>query len=220
MAEKNVVSEKIVLHYWSFAGGRGEAIRIALHHAKVDFEDRWVGNPIPADLHSKVDMGDAVWAPFRLPILSIGGKDYTQSIAQLRFAGKKSNLYPRNHLAALAVDEILDTVQDCFTLCPQPAEVQTRQEFSKGRLKEFFDLFTQRIKEHGSGFMCGPDLTVGDLAAWAMLKTIRNGFWDYIIGSYPDDWPAIVEFERKLFEHPVVVDYYTSQGRPPIDFLA
>ena len=52
-----------------------------------------------------------------LPVLSIGKYDYTQSLAQLRYAGKKSGLYPADAEAALAVDEVLDIVQVATVSC-------------------------------------------------------------------------------------------------------
>ena len=61
-----------------------------------------------------------------LPILSVHGTDFTQSLAALRYAGKKSNLYPKDDLMALAVDEIMDIVQDILTRAPQDPDEATK----------------------------------------------------------------------------------------------
>ena len=50
-----------------------------------------------------------------LPVLGVDGKEFTQSLAQLRYAGKKAGLYPTADVDALAVDEILDITQDILT---------------------------------------------------------------------------------------------------------
>ena len=42
------------------------------------------------------------------PVLEVDGVSATQSVAHLRYAGKKSGLYPTDDMQALRVDEILD----------------------------------------------------------------------------------------------------------------
>ena len=41
-----------------------------------------------------------------LPVLTIGDRSYSQSLAMLRYAGKKAGLYPTDDLMALVVDEV------------------------------------------------------------------------------------------------------------------
>ena len=43
-----------------------------------------------------------------VPVLEVHGVNVTQSVAHLRYAGKKSGLYPTDDLQALRVNEILD----------------------------------------------------------------------------------------------------------------
>jgi len=62
-----------------------------------------------------------LWKNVDLPINSHKINIFSQNvqIAALRYAGKKSGLYPADALQALAVDEILDIVQDILTKSPQ-----------------------------------------------------------------------------------------------------
>ena len=57
-----------------------------------------------------------------LPVLGVDGKEFTQSLAQLRYAGKKAGLYPTADVDALAVDEILDITQDILTRSPSDSD--------------------------------------------------------------------------------------------------
>lgn len=94
----------IVLKYFK-AAGRAEGVRIALHHAGVAFTD------------DRMDF--ATWKGIKestpgkaLPTLTVGNTTYTQSIAMLRWAGKKSDLYPKDDLKAFRCDEVMDLCQD------------------------------------------------------------------------------------------------------------
>ena len=74
---------------------------MCLHAANIDFDDNRVSYQEYQDL--KKSNFDHSWKN-GLPVLSVGGTDHTQSIAHLRYAGKKSGLYPKAHLPALAVE--------------------------------------------------------------------------------------------------------------------
>jgi hypothetical protein len=70
------------LYYYPFAGGRGEALRVALHHSGVEWEN--VEMPFGDYQALKADdAADVAWK-CGLPVLSVDGKLFTQSLAQLR----------------------------------------------------------------------------------------------------------------------------------------
>ena len=91
--------------------GRGEAIRILLSAAGVDFKDtRYTFAQWP-EIKPTIPLG-------QLPVLKIDGKDYVQSIALTRYAGKLAGWYPSDPLAALKCDEAAETMSEMMAKIP------------------------------------------------------------------------------------------------------
>ena len=90
----------LTLYYYAIEGGRVGCIRAALLHAGVEFEDKML------NFQEYSQMKAAGTAPAGMPCLEIDGKQMTQSLAISRFVGKKSDLYPKDDVQALVVDEV------------------------------------------------------------------------------------------------------------------
>ena len=196
--------------------GRGEAVRIALHAAGIQHTDKFLVYSEYQELKAKTN--DYVWKN-GLPILAIDGKEFTQSLAALRYAGKKSGLYPKDDIAALAVDEILDITQDILTRAPQDpdetAKLQKRAEFAAagGKMHSLVALLSQRAAETpASPWMVGSDMTIADLAVYfSVLKMVRDGDFDGVAPDYFDAWPVLSALEKSVFEHPLVKAWYDAK---------
>ena len=76
------------LYYFDLPG-RGESIRLLLHHAKVPFEDIRVQFPDWPKLKESLEGK-------QLPILEVDGKKYAQSVAILEYLGMKYGYLPVN----------------------------------------------------------------------------------------------------------------------------
>lgn len=94
--------------YFPFPGGRGEAIRICIYASGIECKHSDL--PFPAYQEKKKETQDFAWKN-GLPVLIVGGKTYSQSLAMLRYFGKKAALYPTDDVLALAVDEVMDVAQ-------------------------------------------------------------------------------------------------------------
>ena len=94
------------VHYFD-AYGRGDALRMALTLAKVDFEDiRYTQESwATAKATGNFEFG-------QLPAIEKDGVFYSQSFSLLRFIGKKHGFYPEDPLAAWKVDSALDSLND------------------------------------------------------------------------------------------------------------
>jgi len=195
--------------------GRGEAVRIALHAAGIETTSKFLIYSEYQEL--KANTNDHAWKN-GLPILSVAGKDFTQSLAALRYAGKKSNLYPTDHLEALAVDEILDIVQDILTKAPQDpdeaAKLTKRAEYATtGKMHSLVSLLNKRAEQDPSTpWMVGSDLTVADLCLYfGLFKMLRDGDFDGVAKGYIDSWPALAALEAAVPNHPVFTGFYESK---------
>jgi len=188
-------------------------VRIALHAAKVDFEDKHID--FPAYMESKATATDPAWIN-GLPVLEIDGVSYSQSIAQLRYAGKLAKLYPEDPVAALSVDEAMDVCQDALTKCPQDADVEVkkakREEYAAGKLKTLMAVLNKKVESSGSGFIAGSALSIADLCVYGLLSMIRSGMFDHVPSDYVDQWPKLAALEPAVKEHPIVKAYYASKA--------
>ncbi|KAK3236989.1 hypothetical protein CYMTET_52902 [Cymbomonas tetramitiformis] len=182
---------------------RGEPIRIALHAAGVEFENRVLTfDEFKADKEEKYPTG--------LPVLILpSGDSVSQSVAILRYVGKLGDLYPTDPVEALKVDEVMDFVQDIYTKCPHDADEEKkkslREVYAAGQMKVFFNALDCRFAANAGPFFSGDKLSIADLFTYYMFKMIRVGMFDYVDSSYVDQWPNLAGFEKAVAEHPVVM---------------
>ena len=85
-----------------------------------------------------------------LPELQLpDGTVVTQSCAMARYAGKLSKLYPKDDIAALKCDEVMDLCQDALGKSPNDPDKdikkQKRGEYAAGKLKSFFETLESRV---------------------------------------------------------------------------
>ena len=85
---------------------------MALKRAGVAFEDNRVAMKDFAAVNATLPVG-------QMPVVEIDGRVVTQSLAILRWAGRKSTLYPADEVAALRVDEALGLLEDAISSLPQ-----------------------------------------------------------------------------------------------------
>ena len=96
--------------YFNFYA-KGEANRILLNHAGVEFED----NRLTFEDWGKIK-GDSDKAPFsQLPVLEKDGKAYSQSLAILRYLGALNGYYSDDVEQRYIIDEFTDLSDDFLT---------------------------------------------------------------------------------------------------------
>eukprot|EP01090_Pellita_catalonica_P013491 TRINITY_DN3218_c0_g3_i2.p1 TRINITY_DN3218_c0_g3~~TRINITY_DN3218_c0_g3_i2.p1 ORF type:complete len:211 (-),score=50.21 TRINITY_DN3218_c0_g3_i2:32-637(-) len=168
----------IKLTYFDFEG-RAEPIRAALRLAKVDFEDDrfqyadWPGRK------AKLRWGT-------VPFLTKGDEIITQSNALLRWAGKQAKLYPTDLWIALKVDEVLDQVEDFYsivvaTFSLKGDELKAAREAltaDAGALTVWFKRFNEQLA--GKKYTVGDSLTIADLKTYAILRWMAGGTMEHI----------------------------------------
>ena len=89
------------------AHGRADAIRMLLAHAKVEYENKIINSEewMQGDIKKEMALGQA-------PLMNIDGKSLIQSMAILRFIGRKYGYYPEDAYQAYLVDLIMDAQGD------------------------------------------------------------------------------------------------------------
>ena len=139
---------KLVLTYFDFDGGRGEAARLVMHLAGIAFEDRRIpGSDWPA-------LRDTM--PFQaMPVLEVDGKVITQSNTINRYLGKLAGLYPKDDWQATLVDEVMDAVEDISTkiantiFIEDEAKKKAREALAAGPIPRFLQPVLHQTRASG-----------------------------------------------------------------------
>ena len=195
--------------------GRGEAVRIAMFASGIKHTDKF----LLFSEYQEVKSTSQDWAwKNGLPVLGVDGKEFTQSLAQLRYAGKKAGLYPTADVDALAVDEILDITQDILTRSPSDSDenvkLKKRAEYAApgGKMHSLVSLLEQRATETDSPWMVGQEMSVADLAVYfSVLKMLRDGDFDGVLADYVVAFPNWAALEKALPEHDVIKAWYATK---------
>ena len=111
---------------------------------------------------------------------------YTQSRSILRYAGRLSALYPKDALAALKVDMIIDVIED-LTLCLSKTmriadadeKKAAREAFAQHDLPRCCGVLETLFKGNGP-FFAGKDLSIADLQLYAVVGWMVSGQVDHV----------------------------------------
>ena len=160
--------------------GFGESIRLALFIGQVDWKDQLVSRA------ECVELEKAGKLPFgQVPILELEGEIFAQSGVILRWAGRRSGLYPKERKLQMQCDAIYETLTDVkrvlfpawhggicgrnpFTkqpLVPVPDELKADvlQGLNEVWLPYRMGQLEAALKKSGGPYFCGQKLTVCDL---------------------------------------------------------
>lgn len=202
------------LTYFDFHGGRGEPARLACHIGKVNFtDDRFAMAQFAA-----LKAGGSL--PFgAVPVLTVDGRVVSQSNAINRYLGSLAGLYPKDSLQALYCDEILEAVEDVsgrfgatFGIADRDELKKAREAFTAGPLTTFLKGVDKILKRAGD-YVADSRMTVGDLALFSWVKSLKSGNLDFI----PTDTVATVAPEvdrhyQRVRNHKDIAGYYEKFG--------
>lgn len=199
------------LTYFDMEGGRAQPVRIALHAAGIQYEDRRLSFP---------EFG-AACGEFRfgcVPVLEVDGQQVTQSNAQARYAGKKAGMYPEDDLQALYCDEVLGAVEDCVhrigpTMRMEGEELRKAREFLVNeRLPIMIKGLDELLKRGGGQYFADNKLTVADLKVADLVGWLGSGMLDHIPQDFVQNISAaLVEHLGRIMQEPPVAAYYASR---------
>jgi glutathione S-transferase len=200
------------LTYFDFDGGRGEPIRIALHAAGIDFEDKRLSFPEFSEMRKDTRFNS-------LPVLEIDGAAVTQSNGISRYIGKMAGLYPEDDLQALYCDEVLDALEDLLhymvpTFSLQGEELQqARGKLVDGWLSVYVRGLGDLLARGGGKYFADGKLTVADLKAFVHVRWLRSGSLDHIPTDLVERLaPALVEHQERIEADPRVTAYYSARA--------
>jgi glutathione S-transferase len=204
---------KLVLTYFDFDGGRGEAARLIMHLAGIPFEDRRIpGKDWPA-------LRDTM--PFQsMPVLEVDGRTITQSNTINRYLGKLGGLYPKDDWQATLVDEIMDAVEDISFRTSSTmhledeAKRKAREALAAGPIPRFLQQLEARLKAGGGEWFVEKRLTVADVKCFLWVRWLKSGALDHIPPEIVDrNAPLLAAHLERVRNHPKIAAYYAARKK-------
>jgi len=196
------------LTYFDFDGGRGEPVRIALHAAGIDFEDKRLSFAEFSEMRHNTRF-------HALPVLEIDGAAVTQSNAMSRYVGKMAGLYPEDAMQALYCDEVLDALEDMnhhigrtFGLKGDELRL-AREKLVEGWLSVFLRGLAELLARGGGEYFAGHALSVADLKACVQTRWLRSETLDHVPADLVQRLaPGLIAHQERVEKDPRVVAYY------------
>lgn len=204
---------KIVLTYFDFDGGRGEAARLIMQLGGIAFEDKRIpGKDWPA-------MRDKT--PFQaMPVLEVDGKVVTQSNTINRYLGKLAGLYPKDDWQAALADEVMDAAEDIsFKLgatmsMEGEARKKAREQLAAGAIPRYLEQFQLRLKNAGGEYFADQRLTVADIKVFLVTRWLKSGALDHVPAELVDKHaPLLAQHLDRVKNHPKIKAYYESRKK-------
>jgi glutathione S-transferase len=203
---------KYKLAYFDIDGGRGEPLRVALHAAGIEFEDKRVSFPEFMEMRENLRFN-------AVPVLEFDGVAVTQSNAIGRYIGKTAGLYPEDDRQALFCDEAMDAIED-LTARIQPTlflkgdeQREARESLADGWMTIFLRGLGELLERGGGEYFADNRLTMADLKVLFQTRWLRSGTLDHIpvdlVGRVA---PNLVEHQSRIENDPVVKAYYASRA--------
>ena len=132
-----------------------------------------------------------------------------QSAAINRYAASLAKLYGSTPEETLAIDEVCESAMELLNKCPQNADAEVkktlRTQYKEEAMPKMFKFLTQKL---GAGpFYGGATLNLADLSVFAVVDGVKSGSWDYIDGSFLNDYPALASHLEAVRSHPLVVEH-------------
>ena len=118
----------------------------------------------------------------QLPLLKFEGKEYIQSLAILRFLGRKYGYYPLEDIEKqYEVDVVMDSFNDynfglvkVFTAKNDADKNKAMHAFFNDHTEIFFKAWEKRLEKTGTGYMIGDSWTTADFTTLAITHTMYN----------------------------------------------
>jgi glutathione S-transferase len=199
------------LTYFDFDGGRGEAIRIALHSAGIAFEDDRLSFP----QFTEQRLGFRFHA---LPVFEVDGVAVTQSNAICRYVGKLAGLYPADDLQALYCDEVMGALEDLgqrlgptFGMTGEELRL-AREKLAGGWIPVFLRGLEQLLVRGGGTWFADKRLTMADLKTFVDIRWLTSGALDHIPTDLVQQHaPGLVQHQDRVAKDARVLAYYAAR---------
>jgi len=192
--------------------GKGEIIRLLFAVAGVDYEDERIDRDDWANQKAKVNM------PFgQLPLLTVEGHTYCQSISIARYLAEKFGLAGGSDIEKLRSDMLVHCTEDMVMAFlaswkeqDPEKKAQLAKKFTTEQLPVFYGNFEKLLKENkgGDGFFVGDSLTVADLTFYHYVSNLSS---DQELKDVLKAHPKLHGLVERVDKHPKVAAWVAKR---------
>ena len=142
----------------------------------------------------------------QLPLLQFEGKDYIQSLAIMRFLGRKYGYYPQDDIEKqYEIDSIMDSFNDyhfgllkVFTAKTDSDKNTAMKTFFTYHTEVFFNAWEKRLEKTGSGYIVGDSWTTADFTTLAITHTMYNHeHWNHMYDGIMEKYQGLKAYNKK-----------------------
>jgi len=214
-SQKKIPKDTEVKVYYYKATGLANQIRLALAAANIEFTDEYPTGgfpPSPEDKETWKKIGGN--STTNVPMLTIGDKVYTQSMAVMMVIARKADLLPKNDEEALhRTDKLLSDAQDFRTAAYKSfvnwgADQETADNFINNVVPLHFGNIERQLKEANSTFFCGETLTIADVSIYDALVNFGTSRLPFDVMG---DYPALKAFVSMVEKNEGIAKYLKSE---------
>jgi glutathione S-transferase len=201
---------QLKLTYFDFHGGRGEAIRLALHIGGIAFEDFRFAYAEFGEVRKTTPLG-------QVPTLMLDGNQITQNNAIARYVAKQAALYPKDDFQALLCDEIMEAIEEIIhkTVATFPLrgaqQKLAREALTKGPLTQYLRWAEQQLVTQGGNYFVQDRLSIADLKVFVWLNSLNSGNLEHIDKDLVlKVAPKLNAFCQRIAQTPAIAGYYAK----------
>ena len=170
--------------------GRAELTRLVLTAGGVAFEDERLDGAAFGAMKPTLPLG-------QLPVVTVDGTTYAQSMAMARYAGRVAGMYPTEPLDALKVDTVVETlvelVNGMVDIVWHTKEEEAKAEKTKKFVEETIPSRFGMIEKQIAGkFLLGDNMSLADVQLFDVSVNGLATFKEFSVSAYPKV-AAIVE---------------------------
>ena len=151
----------------------------------------------------------------QLPVLSMGGEVFTESVPLSRWAAQKSALYPADALGALASEEAVAILDEVWNKLPRHLEPAAalqaaREAWAAEIAPKYFARLAARAARSGGPFLLGAQPCWADAWVVAFAEQLALGVYDHVSKDLLAGHAELVELVRAFKAH----ELFLAHGQP------
>lgn len=193
--------------YFNFKG-RAELSRIVCAAAGLEFEDHRY-----AEGEWESPTGKAATPHGQVPVLTVDGKPYSQSLAIATYLAREGGLYGSSNLDGLAIDQYCQLCKDFLDAAVRAifekdaAKKETlMKELKEETVDKYYNLWEKALADNKTGYMVGDKLSLADLCVFDIITgTIEQHMKPL------DGHPSLKALVDRVKDTPKIKEYLASR---------
>lgn len=155
--------------------------------------------------------------------MEVDGREYAQSNALLRYAGRLSGTYPEGS-DGLFVDETIDTIEDAMASLfsyrgpDKSLLLAAREKFVQLDVPRYVGALDGRMAKMSpkGPYVAGEKISIADFHLTCFVNSIKQGIVDHVPSTCLDEFPTIMRVYNEVMNVDEVKKWYEKYPIPNV----